>query len=458
MELHAIGHASLYLSMKNLRILIDPVLQDPHQEGLFDIFPGREVLHDRFPPYDLLVISHQHLDHFDIRSLSGLRTDVPVLIPEDPLMVRCLKALGFTKVKQLGEFAEVTVRGVRIVTTRSENCVPELGFVFADESGVLWNQVDTIVSPRTAEMVTSYFPIVDLVIAAWQPMLESNFQTNRGLAFPAARYSRLLRNLSLVAPRAVVPGANAFCYTGASAWMNQAVFPVTRERFLRDVQAACPALAGNALAVDPGDSVIVDGGQVAVRPGGCPFVRRTGGNPDLLRFSPVELDARLIDPNPDGIEPAHLRASVLQQIESEFAELLQSGACTFATHRNWGVEYQLVVVFPDGRLEWHIDFASDPPRLSRGRSRTANMTTMITGSAFHGLATSTRGWDYVSLGGFYRHFSNVYTVSHQGLTSDSDDIPGDPLEMLYPYNVVLSAILDRELVRWSSRVRQSLAG
>lgn len=52
MEIHMIGHASLFIKTKDCRILMDPVLWDPHQEGLFDICPKREVIHEQLPEFD----------------------------------------------------------------------------------------------------------------------------------------------------------------------------------------------------------------------------------------------------------------------------------------------------------------------------------------------------------------------------------------------------------------------
>lgn len=237
MEIHMIGHASLFIRTSNLSILMDPVLWDPHQEGLFDINPKREVLHDKIPPVNLIILSHRHLDHFDIRSLASLPKHAPVLIPKDQLLENYLRKLGFAKIQQLKDFTEVTIGKTTLFTTRSENNVPEYGIIFKDESGVFWNQVDSVVSPKTVETVLSRFPQLDFVLASWQPMLETNFQTNGGLPFPYARYGEVLYNLGLASPRALAPGANAFCFTRSAAWMNHVVFPVSKARFLHDVRS-----------------------------------------------------------------------------------------------------------------------------------------------------------------------------------------------------------------------------
>jgi Predicted Zn-dependent hydrolases of the beta-lactamase fold len=49
MRISMIGHASIFVETQDSKFLMDPVLWDPHQEGLFDVCPQREVLHDLIP-------------------------------------------------------------------------------------------------------------------------------------------------------------------------------------------------------------------------------------------------------------------------------------------------------------------------------------------------------------------------------------------------------------------------
>ena len=81
MQVHLLGHASLFVETEDCKILIDPVLQDPFCEGLNESCPQRLITPENFPEYDFLVISHRHLDHFDLRSLAYLPKNVDVLIP-----------------------------------------------------------------------------------------------------------------------------------------------------------------------------------------------------------------------------------------------------------------------------------------------------------------------------------------------------------------------------------------
>ena len=448
MEIHMIGHASLFIRTSNLSILMDPVLWDPHQEGLFDINPKREVLHDKIPPVNLIILSHRHLDHFDIRSLASLPKHAPVLIPKDQLLENYLHKLGFAKIQQLKDFTEVTIGKTTLFTTRSENNVPEYGIIFKDESGVFWNQVDSVVSPKTVETVLSRFPQLDFVLASWQPMLETNFQTNGGLPFPYARYGEVLYNLGLASPRALAPGANAFCFTRSAAWMNHVVFPVSKARFLHDVRSMLPNIGKNAFALEPADVLTIEKGECDVILAGSDFVKRTGYSADLS-FAPVTVQAPLEDDNPDGVSGEELESTVRDIVESRLPDFIRKNDNAFLVHRKNEVIYQLEVVLPEKSLQWNIDFRASQPQVSPGSNPLANLFTLITASSLHGIISGARGWDYALLGSYCRSFHKLYSVTTAGiLRADWLDIP-DPLRLLYPYQEIFVKVLDHEVQRWS---------
>ena len=456
MQIHMIGHASLFIRTANLAILMDPILWDPHQEGLFDINPGRTVIHDNIPSINLIIISHRHLDHFDIRSLASLPKLVPVLIPKDPLLERYLRALGFLKVQQLADFSEVTIGATTLFTTRSENNVPEYGMIFQDESGVFWNQVDSEVAPRTVSTVLSRFPEIDFLLAGWQPMLETSFQTNGSVVFPYTRYGETLYNVALASPRAVAPGANAFCYKRAAAWLNNVVFPVRKERFLNDIRQVLPTIGNNAFELDPGDVVSLENHECRVISAGSNFVKLTGYRADIS-FSPVVLRAALIDDNPNEVSTEQLESTVKKITEVDLPDFMTGNRNAFLIHGKAGAIYQLEVVFPHKSLQWHIDFRASIPKVSAGCNPLANLFTYITASSLDGIASGTRGWDYALLGGYCRTFQKLYSITTAGMLVPNPFETPDPLRLLYPYQDVFMKVLDGELQRWNKALEMTTA-
>lgn len=64
--IHSIGHASLYFEYKNLIIHVDPY----SAQGNYDLMPDA----------NLIFITHDHSDHYDLTALNKIKTDSTVMI------------------------------------------------------------------------------------------------------------------------------------------------------------------------------------------------------------------------------------------------------------------------------------------------------------------------------------------------------------------------------------------
>lgn len=450
MEINFIGHASIFVKTQDCQILMDPVLWDPHQEGLFDICPQREVIHEKIPPIDLLIISHQHLDHFHIRSLAYLPKNVDVLIPEDKLIEDCLRQLGYAHIYTLKDFQQVKFGATSLLATRSENRVPEYGIIFSDSSGVFWNQVDTMVSLDTVRLIKSRYEKIDFLLAMWQPMLEINYQMNMDLNFPDAIYSKIIQTISTIQPKAIAPGSNGFTCIGGSAWLNKIVFPVTRERFCHDIKIACPELGNNVFPLDPGDVLTFEGGEFSHLQGKCPFVQKISDRREQLDFSPVRVGNEMIDHNPDHYPLDAMKAAIDQEIAVNLPEFItKTRNFLFIEYCRWQVIYQLEIIFPDGAKIWHFDFSQTEVKAQLGRNPLANVFTYMTASSLYGIIQGLKGWDYANLGGYYRRFQKLYIPNPQGISKpDEAEQIGEPLALRFPYRDLLKRILQREIAQW----------
>jgi len=450
MDIHMIGHASIFVKTEDCSILMDPVLWDPHQQGLFDICPRREILHDRIPACDLLIISHRHQDHFDLRSLAFLPKDLEVLIPKDAVMEACLRRLGYTTINTLEDFSEFKVGSTTITTTASQNRVPEFGVIFADRSGVFWNQVDTVVDvdPALLRFINTRYASLDFLLATWQQMIELSYQQHQPLSFPYQDYQRLLTNISKLRPGAVAPGANGFKYMGHASWLNRVVFPTTRERFCEDVKLVCPDLDGKIFALDPGDIVTIDDRQCAYSRQACNYVRTIYDDREELDFQPVSVGTDMIDHNPDNVPIDKLESVVSEEVETAIPAFINGRPFTFTEHRQWKVIYQLEVAFPNGRKKWFIDFSARNVHAEPGRNPLANYFVFITASSLVGLLEGKTDWDYVMLGGDYRRYAKVYAVTPFGIIRPRANLFPDVLELKFPHQYVLKRFLEHETEKW----------
>src|SRR4026209_100969 len=196
MKLALIGHASWLVDTPNTRILFDPLLFDPNQGDCYEVHPSRRVHVPELADVDVVVVSHRHIDHFDMRSLCSLPKTAAVLCPRDPLIVKTLEAIGFGKVRAVEDWDRGRRGASTIVATPSRNPVPEHGFVVSDGRHTIWNQVDTQVAPETTTELSRTYGRLDVLIAPWQPLLELKFQLNESTSFPHQAYADLIRQAS----------------------------------------------------------------------------------------------------------------------------------------------------------------------------------------------------------------------------------------------------------------------
>lgn len=450
MKVTMIGHASVAIEAAGLRILMDPVLWDPHHEGLFAVSPTRVVDHGALPLFHVVVLSHRHLDHFDVRSLAAIPRSTEVLFPRDPLIARALARLGFHQAIPLDDWTEVVYGATRILTTPSLCPVPEMGVVVSCPDGNVWNQVDTVVANRTIDRVVAYTSGIDLLLAPWQPMLETAYLWGRSLAFPHDDYAAILERIRRVRPGALCPGANGFRYLGASAWLNRAVFPVTRERFCEDVARACPGLTGHIWPLDPGQSLSVERGQVR-RCEDASYVRTFASDRDASRFRPNQVERDMSDLNEAGHDVIMMRREIAQWLAERFPTFLRERAGDlFAPHQTWGVVYQLTVVFPDGEARYVVDFRESPLRVDQGDNPVANFHVSIAASALHELIQDGSAWSRCVLGGQYRVARSVVGVGPEACSRPREDELPEPLWLHFPYEEGLARLIERQVERYAT--------
>ncbi|MBD2299677.1 MBL fold metallo-hydrolase [Nostoc sp. FACHB-87] len=452
MKIQMIGHASIFVETQDCKVMMDPVLWDKFCEVTTSICPEREVIYDQIPEYDVLVISHRHLDHFDIRSLAYLPKNVDVFIPKDQLIENCLRQLGYSHIYTLSDFSEVKIGSTTLLATRSENRVPEYGMVFADPSGVFWNQVDSLVNANTINFVKSQYPTIDFLLACWQPMLETEYQYNQSCAFPFSGYSYILQLMGLTQPRAISPGANGFKFIDGSAWLNKVVFPVTQEQFCQDIKKVCPATE-NIFALQPGDICEIENGTSTYLPAQSQFVKTVKDDRNILSFSPVTVNGEMIDSNPNNYDIHEVKRTIEEEVCVNLPKfIMEHKQDLFAQYFHWEVRYQLEVIFPDGSQTWYFDFTEDPIQCRTGSSPLANVFNVITASSLYALLKSDKTWDYPGIGGYVRAFEKIYIAStHGAIRPDIKSLNISPLALKFPYEEVFKKVLNKEVEKWSKQ-------
>lgn len=196
-----LGHASVLVEMSGVRILTDPVLL------------GRVTLLDRVVPrpdaaqyqdIDVVLISHLHHDHCDLRSLR-LLDDPTIIVP--PGAGRYLQHKGFQNVFELAVNAvyhngSVQIRAMRAIhdgfRTPFGPRAEAIGFMITDQDASVYFAGDTDVFPQMADfrdVTVGEIDVALLPVWGWGPNL------GPGHLDPV----RAVQAMELLKPRLTIP-------------------------------------------------------------------------------------------------------------------------------------------------------------------------------------------------------------------------------------------------------------
>jgi L-ascorbate metabolism protein UlaG (beta-lactamase superfamily) len=422
MKFGRIGHATLLAFTDTTTIMTDPVLRNEFEEGVNVLDQPMKVdvprLNERV---DGVFLSHSHFDHFDVDSLALLNRGIPIYFPKgDAVIEEALQRMGFEDATPLipGEDG-IEIGDITIIGTPSLVPFPEMGLLFMSQGVALWNTVDTVLGPQVVEFARAQAPQgIDVMVAAFQPLVETLHVDALGTPFPHAAYQGLLQNVIHTAPRAVIPGSCGFRYS--QSWMNTRGMPVDERQFLDDVRTLCPRT--KPLSLPAGDVVRV-GGDFAVERGGLDVVAVEPGRPHVPEYRPDHGVPPLVDPNPKNASTADLRGAVGRLLREDFLERVNAPALAewrdrFARLR---VSWRLEVVYPDASTSEHwIDFSELPLRWAEVRGevrRPSKVHTSISASALLALHANELTWYMAMFGarGGFRTFNRVYELGPQGV-------------------------------------------
>ena len=139
-----IGHASVFIEIDGLRLLVDPIFSD--YASPFDIGPKRfhppPILLADLPMIDAVLITHDHYDHLDMRTVQHLAKRGTAFFV--PLGIGAhLQAWGVpaAQIHDLEWWKEETLKGVRIVSTPSRHYS---GRGLGDKNATLWGSWSVI--------------------------------------------------------------------------------------------------------------------------------------------------------------------------------------------------------------------------------------------------------------------------------------------------------------------------
>jgi len=120
-------NAGIIVENEGERILCDPWLIDGCYFGAWHHYPKFEFNPKEFENIDYIYISHIHPDHFDVKTLSQLKKDIPVLIHKFPqkYFKANIEELGFN-VEEISHNKRTKLNKTWINIVAADNCDPEI--------------------------------------------------------------------------------------------------------------------------------------------------------------------------------------------------------------------------------------------------------------------------------------------------------------------------------------------
>lgn len=120
-----IGHQTWLIETDKCKVIIDPLICE--QFGLtdelrLDIYPPRKVDSDYLQDLDLIFLSHEHADHFDIESLNLLPRTAKFVIGSNIIspVKKCIKDLGFEIIEVLDQEI-LTIKDIKLTFYRADH-------------------------------------------------------------------------------------------------------------------------------------------------------------------------------------------------------------------------------------------------------------------------------------------------------------------------------------------------
>jgi L-ascorbate metabolism protein UlaG (beta-lactamase superfamily) len=122
-----IGHSTILIDLAGMKILTDPWFTDPilglvtHPRGI-----GMNI--DQVPELDLILISHGHFDHCDIKAIAKLNKTAAVVVPDHKTAAR-IRKLGFSDVAVLAPWESRLVSKMCVTAMPADHIAPECAYV-----------------------------------------------------------------------------------------------------------------------------------------------------------------------------------------------------------------------------------------------------------------------------------------------------------------------------------------
>jgi len=220
-----IGHATLLLEMDEVRILTDPLLR----EQVFHLRRRSEPVNPSlYQAVDAVLISHLHLDHFDLPSLKMLGQGTQFIVPSGAASL--LHKKGFTHIMEMQPGNKINVGSVSVEATPAKHhgkhppfgpSADSLGYLMRGSSRIYFAG-DTDLFPEMIDLADD-LDIALLPVWGWGPNLGPGHMDPE----------RAAEALTLLRPRIAIPIHWGTFYPLGLGWFRKQLLTEPPQLFYR---------------------------------------------------------------------------------------------------------------------------------------------------------------------------------------------------------------------------------
>lgn len=155
------GHSTHVIALGGLTFLTDPWFYDPAFGALaHDVIPA--VLPSGLGKLDVILITHDHADHADLRALAEMDKSAAVVVDTEEL-ARKVRGVGFSDVSVLA-VAQTKAFGAVIVTAvEAVHDIYEIGYVLGRGDRSVYFAGDTAMNPAIAKIGQQFKPLLSIL-------------------------------------------------------------------------------------------------------------------------------------------------------------------------------------------------------------------------------------------------------------------------------------------------------
>ena len=229
-----IGHATLLLEMDGMRLLTDPLLRD----RIFHLQRrSAPVNPSRSQAVDAVLISHLHLDHFDLPSLKMLGQETQLIVPCGAADL--LHKKGFTHIIEMQAGNKIDVGSVSIEATHAKHhgrhppfgpTADCLGFLIRG-SNCIYFAGDTDLFPEMVDLANE-LDVALLPVWGWGPNLGPGHMNPE----------RAAEALTLLRPQIAIPIHWGSFYPLGLGWFRKQLLVEPPQLFYRYASEMMPSI------------------------------------------------------------------------------------------------------------------------------------------------------------------------------------------------------------------------